>query len=44
VLEQAEGKGQWANQDSDGLGVGTPHGVRVLSVGGEGVRRAVEAR
>jgi hypothetical protein len=33
----------WADQDGDGLGVRAPHGVRVLAVGGEGVRGAVEA-
>jgi hypothetical protein len=32
-----------ANQDSDGLGVGAPHGVRVVAVGGERLRRAVGA-
>ena len=40
--EQGEGERR-ADQDGDGLGVGAPHGVRVLAVSGEGVRGAVEA-
>jgi hypothetical protein len=42
VPEQTEGKGWWTDQDGDGLDVGAPHGVRVVSVGGEGVRGAIE--
>lgn len=37
------GREKWADQDGDGLGVGAPHGVRVVAVGGEGLRGAVRA-